>query len=885
VISGDPGIGKTTLWEEAAQHGRSHGYNVVLARATQAEAALLFAAAADLLDGVSLGVLGKVPGPQRLALDVALYRADAPDGGPEPFAIAAAFLHVLRLLAEEQPLLVAVDDVQWLDAASAQVLVFAARRLAHQGDTPVRFLLSRRPGRQSELGRALQRAGLVQLELGALSFGAISHLLHVRLGLVLPRRVQHQVYLASQGNPLFALELGRVLAERDDRDIGADLPVPDLLDDIFGERVRGLHSPVRLALLAADLSANVSVSELAMFTDPLVLDDAITAGLLVVDRSGVRPSHPLLGAAARLHSTTRERREVHLDLAGAVQDPTLQARHRALATAGQDADLATRLAAACTVATERGATHEAEELAAEALRLTPHSDDAYRERLLMLAQCHLAAGDLQRVAAVLGDQLAAFPAGPERARAHVLLGAAADGWCEDAHLEFALNDAGDDAELRATALTRRVILLAVYKVEHLDQAEEWALAALGASGRADLQQGAVTALAWTRVMRGRPIDDLRSPGQLGPSGASLVERSVDRPFGVRMAFRGELAQARGVFSELQRRAEDLGDVRLGVGITTQLCEVELRAGDMVAATRFLDELDGWSALPEMRVVTARLHALHAAIQGEPAEASRWADAVARAEKNDCPVWDRLEAVRARGIVALLQEDWSSAARLLISVWDHTVKEGIDDPGAFPVAADLVEALVAGNDAVGAAEVWERLLRLATDQRHPWGTVTAERCAAVLRLAQGVDGAADALLDSAVAYDRLGLGFDRARTLLFAGRALRRAGKRSAARRALEDAEAAFAAAGSVGWAAAARRELAQVSGRRSGGENELTPSEQRVVDLAARGHSNKEIAAQLSVSVYTVEAHLSHAYAKLGVRSRGQLTRLTRGVTEAASPP
>src|SRR5215469_5995660 len=325
VISGDPGIGKTTLWEEAVQHGRSHGYNVALARATHAEAALLFAAVADLLDGVSLGVLGKVPGPQRLALEVALHRVDAPDGGPEPFAIAAAFLHVLRLLAAEQQLLVAVDDVQWLDAASAQVLLFAARR----------------PGRQSELERALQRAGLVQLELGALSFGAISHLLHVRLGLVLPRRVQHQVYLASQGNPLFALELGRVLAEREDRDFGADLPVPDLLDDIFGERVRGLHSPVRRALLAADLSANVSVSELAMFTEPLVLDDAITAGLLVVDRSGVRPSHPLLGAAARLHSTARERREVHLDLAGAVQDPTLQARHRALATVGEDADLAT----------------------------------------------------------------------------------------------------------------------------------------------------------------------------------------------------------------------------------------------------------------------------------------------------------------------------------------------------------------------------------------------------------------------------------------------------------------------------------------------------------------------------------------------------------------
>jgi DNA-binding CsgD family transcriptional regulator len=386
-------------------------------------------------------------------------------------------------------------------------------------------------------------------------------------------------------------------------------------------------------------------------------------------------------------------------------------------------------------------------------------------------------------------------------------------------------------------------------------------------------------------MRGHPIDDLRALGRLEPSGVRLVEGSIDRPFGVRLAFRGELEQARAVFSQIRRRAEDLGDVRLGVGVTIQLCEAELRAGDLVAAARVLDELDGWSALPEIKIATARLHALHAAMQGEPAEAIRWADTVADADEDDCPVWDRLETVRTRGIVALLAEDWNSAARLLMSVWDHTVSEGIDDPGAFPVAADLVEALVAGNDAAGASAVSERLLRLAIDQGHPWGTVTAKRCAAAQRLASDLDGAAAALVESAIAYGRLGFGFDRARTLLFAGRALRRGGKRTAARRALEQAETLFAAGGSAGWAAAARKELAQVSGRRSGGENELTPSEQRVVDLVTHGLSNKEIAAQLFVSVYTVEAHLKHAYAKLGVRSRGQLTRLTGGVAEAASRP
>jgi DNA-binding CsgD family transcriptional regulator len=629
------------------------------------------------------------------------------------------------------------------------------------------------------------------------------------------------------------------------------------------------------------------MSELATFTDPLVLDDGIAAGLLVVDRSKVRPSHPLLGAAARLHSTARERCAVHLDLASAVTDPTLQVRHRALATAGKDADLAARLATACTLATERGATPEAEELAAEALRLTPHADHAYRERLLVLASCHLEAGDLPRARAVLRDRIADFPAGPERARAHLLLAAASDGRAEEAELELVLLEAGDNAELRAAAMTRRAVLLAVYQVERLAEADELAQAALQAvpSYRADLQQHAVSALAWTRVLRGRPVDDLRSSGELEQSGVSQYEGSVDRPFGVRLAFRGELAQARAVISQLQRRAEDLGDVRSGVAASIQLCEVELRAGDLVIAARVLDELDGWSAVPELRCATARMHAVHAAIYGEPAGATRWADAVAHSAEADRSTWDDLEALRARGIAALLEEDWTSAARLLGSVWDYTVNERIDDPGAFPVAADLVEALVLRNDAVGASAVSERLLRLASDQRHPWGTVTAQRCEASSRLTSDLDGAVEMLVDAAASYARLGLSFDSARTLLFAGRALRRAGKKAAARHTLAATEAAFAAAGCIGWAAAAAKELTRVSGRRPAGESQLTPSEQRVAELVVQGLANKEIAAQLFISVYTVEAHLSHAYAKLGVRSRAALSRKIGSVTPTPSRP
>jgi DNA-binding CsgD family transcriptional regulator len=192
---------------------------------------------------------------------------------------------------------------------------------------------------------------------------------------------------------------------------------------------------------------------------------------------------------------------------------------------------------------------------------------------------------------------------------------------------------------------------------------------------------------------------------------------------------------------------------------------------------------------------------------------------------------------------------------------------------FPVAPDLVEALVELEALDEAAGVTERLDELARRLAHPWGAVTSQRCAAVAALAAGTDpdAAAAQLERAAQAYGELGLRFDAARTSLALGRAQRRRRKWGEARRVLEGAAAAFEAIGSAGWARRARDELERVGARRPAGDGELTPSEQRVVELAAAGRANKEIAQALFITVHTVEAHLTHAYAKLGVRSRSQL--------------
>jgi DNA-binding CsgD family transcriptional regulator len=256
------------------------------------------------------------------------------------------------------------------------------------------------------------------------------------------------------------------------------------------------------------------------------------------------------------------------------------------------------------------------------------------------------------------------------------------------------------------------------------------------------------------------------------------------------------------------------------------------------------------------------------------EANRWvAEGLARAEASG-GLWDRLELQRARGLGALLAHEPDAAVEILRQVWEHTRREGVDEPGVFPVAPELVEALVELGELDQARAVTARLRELAEQQEHPWGLASAKRCGALVQLSAAYDEEAAAeLAEAAVGYHELGLAFDRARSLLVLGRAQRRHRKWAAARNSLEQAASAFDELGSPGWAEEARSELSRVGARRPRPAGELTPAERRVAELAAEGLANKEIAQALFVTVKTVEAHLSHAYEKLGVRSRTQLAR------------
>jgi DNA-binding CsgD family transcriptional regulator len=497
--------------------------------------------------------------------------------------------------------------------------------------------------------------------------------------------------------------------------------------------------------------------------------------------------------------------------------------------------------------------------------------------LLSLGRYLAAAGEEQRLTALLTPEVGSMPKGA-RARAHLLLTDGAVSHIDECmrHLEHALDDAGDNRELRARALARKALYMAICYIERLAEADAWAHQAVADAPAlhpgAELE--ALHAFAWTSILRGRGVDDLRERSRALSDDAVHGLGSIDRVAAVRLAWRGRVDEARDLFQQLGATADERGEASSYVVMRQHLCELALRAGAWDEAARLLDE---WRESADGELLLApsyqRCLALLAAGRGIPDEIESLTAQVRAGADASGLRWSLLETLRAHGIAALLAHKPSLAAESLRSVWSHTEREGVEDPGAFSSAPDLVEALVELGELDEARAVSDRLRSLADEQEHPWGRATAKRCDALVRLACGTDEALarEELEHAAATYAELGLRFDHGRTLLLLGRAQRRRRKWALARDALERAVTAFEEIGSPGWVDETRSELDRVGARRPQPGGGLSPSEQRVAELAAEGLSNKQIAQALFVTAKTVEAHLSHAYAKLGVRSRSQL--------------
>jgi len=884
LVRGEPGIGKTVLWREAVEAAEGAGIMVLATRCVEAEMPIAFGGLSDLFDSGFLDVAGELAEPQRRALAVALGieapSRDAPDDVTLPRAVVAA----LHALAARGPVLVAIDDVQWLDAASRRVVAFAVRRV---GPLPVGVLVTLRESRDQRDPLALVEAfgvdGVVELELGALSSGALRYLLRSRVAVRLRRPTLLRVQEASGGNPMFALEFARLVASQADAVGDAPMSMPSSLRELVRDRVAGLPPEIRPLL---ELVATLERPTLAILADAFgpeaaeaLLGEAQRAEAIAVGRDGVvRFTHPLLASAVYGEATLQRRRALHAQAAGLVTDLEARAAHLALAAEGPDAAVAAFLDEAAQRAAARGSRDAAADLAKLARLLTPRSmTREVAERTLAEARYLIGAGEVHRATAALDGVLAGEVTGRERAQALQLRATVdADAEVALALLEAALTHVGRDRGLQALILGQLAFGFAFWRGDPAVGEERAREAVALAEELADpaVLAGTLSVLGWIAALRGQSyVDVMERAIALAADPFETSASSSRSAVGLFHCWSGDLESARGPLEEELETARRRGE-KWRAFVLLRLAEVDWRAGDLDAAERHATEAaeifsDGGDLWGSSQVLT--LQALLAAIRGSEPESRRLAqEAILQADQHH----SRHYALANRWVLGFLELSLGQPARaheLLGTLPDALDELGVGEPGLIPALPDAVETLVALGRLDEAEAVLRRLEGQALALQHRWATPAALRCRALLLLARGESSAAVASAEAAVAgFEAAGLPLDRGRALLVAGDALRRLGERRRAAEKLEAAMEVFSNLGASLWLERAAKELRRANPRR-GRDRELTSTERRVAVLVVSGLTNREVAGQLFTTISTVEAHLTRIYRKAGVRSRTEL--------------
>ncbi|HKP17517.1 MAG TPA: LuxR C-terminal-related transcriptional regulator [Gaiellaceae bacterium] len=873
VIKGVAGIGKTTVWRLIFE--RAPQLPILSSRPVQTETKLAFASLADLLADVGDEVLAQLPAPQRLAIDVALLRAVPAEVAADARTVGTALLSLLRILA---PVVVAVDDVQWLDRPSATALAFALRRLR---DEPVGLLVAQRTDARIDTDPlGLERSFPSPVErvvVGPLSLGSLQHVIRLHLGKTLARPLLKRIADASAGNPLFALELARALPTDARVPAEAALPVPESLVELLRTRLERLSVRTRTTLLRTAL-LSAPTPELLSASD---LEKAEQAGVIGREGDRIRFVHPLFASTLIASVSPSEVRREHRRLAELVADPEERARHLALGAEDADDEVADALEFAADRAIRRGAPDAAVELIELSARMTVSVAERARRRVL-LGEYLLRAGDADQAELVVTRSLEDVAPGPARAQTLELLARilhvtgtspGAVGRCKEG-----LAEAGDDLELKARLhATASLVSFHDFRAAR-DHAQE-ALELLATVEKPDsgLLGHALHAYATAEfyVSQSIPYDVVERALQLERIAPQpVVSDRISAALGAWLKYAGDFEGARHWLEETYRAAIEEGDEGSLPYALSHLPQLELWTGNWPASERVALEhleLAERTAQPDQRRQALYNLALVHAHMGRVDEAVAEAREVLGAARGTRDPWEEKIASAVLGFVELSRGRSADAVVWLGRQADIAERLGLPPSGAD---VDLAEALVETGDLDRAGSVLQRL------EATPWPALAASaaRASALLAAAQHDLEKAIRDLDEALrCHERVLIPFDRARTLLALGQVRRRAGERRAAREALRDAVAAFDALGAPLWSRRARAELERVPGRRTAGEG-LTPTEQQVAELAATGRTNREIAQQLFITVKTVEANLSRIYRKLGVRSRAELIAL--GVQE-----
>ena len=899
VVRGDPGIGKTAL----LAHAGTQGLRVLRGAGVESEAELPYAGLHLLLHPV-LDRLDALPAVQADALRGALGMATT--GVPDRFLVGVAVLSLLSELADDGPLLAIVDDAQWLDRASGEALLFAARRL---GAEPVGVLFAARVG-------GFPAPGVPELALPGLDPSAAAALLDAR-GAALDTGVRSRVLAEAVGNPLALIELPAVAAHGGAASGGGALgreALTDRLRDAFQSQLRALPDSVRtlLEVVAADATGDLgavlrAAGTLGAGTDGL--DAAVSAGLVTVDRT-VSFRHPLVRAAV-WHGTPPSRRiAVHAALAAALDglaDADRRAWHLASATTGTDERAAAELEHTAAWAGERSG-HAAAAAAYERAAELSAEPIARLRRLTLAAEAAAQAGDLDRSDALAAGAERLETGDPVLVARLTTVRAAADFWRgarSAAHqrlLSGSAQVAGVDRHLALTMLVEAVHVGWYSGERELSEAVARLRAAL-------VPEDPLTPLARLLIHAAAPIVgdgpiDGQSRGRRGVDGQDLDRQGVDVD-GTDWAAPGAMVAAAHAAAHEPGAAILVAGIGLIVGqeaVTIELAEeqVELarrqgRVGWLPQALFYLGcgrQFAGWHAEATAAVAEGlaiardtdqrqwvdRLgepQAYLAAVAGDDAECRRITDrALAEVAAGD-PIWQVPWVHAALGLLELGHGRAESALTWLAPLADGRARFHISATRSTP---DLVEAAVRAGQPAAATEAFAHYQRWAGHARQPWIDAIVRRCEALL----GPDEAAGESYAAALsAHRRINRPFDEARTALLYGEWLRRARRRAEARPHLSAALDCFRKLGATPWAARARTELgatgALTAERPTGPAARLTPQELQIVRLAARDLSNKDIAAQLFLSSRTVGYHLYKAYPKLGVLSRSELADLDLG--------
>lgn len=889
ALEGAPGIGKTTVWREALASARRRGHQVLEAAPAEPDAQLAFAGLGDLLDDLPEDVFRELSAPQRTAVEAALLLRPAPDMPVDPEALPRGVLTVVRRLSADAPLVIAIDDEQWLDRPSARVLGFALRRLRTER---VGVILTRRTDSHGtlwpELAGGFGQATMSTAALQPLDVRIFDRLLESRLNGTISRALLRRVHGASGGNPLYAIAIAAEIETGRLRAAGlGDMPIPRTLIEAIGRRLEHLDARASDALLVVALASRPSPAMLEAVIPGFDMSDlqgAQAAGVLEIVGGEMRFTHPLVASAHQGSVAPSRRREIHRRLAEVVEDEQDRARHLALGAEAPDQQIAETLEQAAHRATQRGAPETAADLLEDAARLTPiDASEARRARIITAAEQHFAAGQHARARGLLQDLLPQLPGGPIRARALAQLG-----WFRNDDFELgaallreALAESGDDHRLRAEIelLLSEVCTNVgdfIGQLEHATSAVDSAERARD-PGMLSRALGGHASAMW---FNGRGVDrgQFARAIELEPYLEGVITWMLpSTTLGGLLGLSDDFEASRPLGQRAVQRATDLAEECILGHLLHAAALFEWGAGNVARADRYAaqsaevarqqvnPELDSWVALQE---------GLFAAGRGELERA--WAEthrSFEMATSSGNVLYITLTTIQLAS-VELMRGHPDRAHHRLNPFRDDRLERGFRCIGSLtlPMWSTDIEALVAMGQLDDADTVVADLADRAERAGNPHGVAIALRCAALVLAARGdVAGAIETIDRALDAHAERPVPLEVGRTLLEKGALERRAKRKSAAKGTLQEALGILSPLGARMWMDRAQDELSRIGLRGGAPSKGLTPAQTRVADLVGAGMSNQEIAWTLSMSTRSVESHLTKIYREFGVGSRGQL--------------